>query len=218
MIWQNSTRRFPDLAGLTEALERDVALRNTCDTELNKRDIYGDGDQSFIRDEGKRNQLRNAVRSYLDVSEKIKAKEVSGFWMACFTGQFELVAQFIHGWKELNTSTTYELLERCETQMRFTPLMGAVTFGTQQITETAAEDYLKTVRLLIQAGANVNARDIVGCSVLTHCLNVMGSAPRAIKQAVAKTALELGSHDLPGRERAVRIAFPKSQQCLPIQD
>jgi hypothetical protein len=37
--------------------------------------------------------------------------------MACFTGQFELVAQFIHGWKELNTSTTYELLERCETQM-----------------------------------------------------------------------------------------------------
>tara|TARA_B110000977_G_scaffold192857_1_gene266980 strand:- start:562 stop:1374 length:813 start_codon:yes stop_codon:yes gene_type:complete len=180
---------------------RELALLDTCDVELNRRDVYGDGDQSFIRDEGKRKQFRDVNGVFFDLRQDLDS--VSTFWMACFTGNFEYMANRIHEVKGSPTKLK-QLLERRETKLRAPPLIAATYAASIALSDPPTRERVKTARILIASGANVNAKDVAGCTALAHCLN-----GRVTTVALLHAALELGAHDVPGRERAVRIGpFP----------
>jgi len=128
---------------------------------------------------------------------------VSTFWMACFTGNFEYMANRIHEVKGSPTKLK-QLLERRETKLRAPPLIAATYAASIALSDPPTRERVKTARILIASGANVNAKDVAGCTALAHCLN-----GRVTTVALLQAALKIGAHDVPGRERAVRIGpFP----------
>ena len=72
-----------------------AALRATCDVELNARDVYGDGDQSFLSDaqgsgvggQSQGQPLRDTWSAGADIEEQLNSGGLSKFWMACFTAR-----------------------------------------------------------------------------------------------------------------------------------
>ena len=82
----------------------------------------------------------------------------------------------------VNGSTTalFQLLEFCESMMRFTPLMACI-FGAQRRRWGATQDhFVNTAKGLIEAGANVNAKNVIGETALAKCLNGITQTPSGL--------------------------------------
>ena len=137
-----------------DANERDVALRKTCDVELNARDIFGDGDQKRILNTRKGQPLRDAWCSGCDLYEKLENHQMSPFWVACFTGDHRNAARMIEAARNKPNRVIGEgdareslpeltcLLERRETQMRLSPIH-AVVAGARSLEGRAAEAFVE---------------------------------------------------------------------------
>lgn len=110
----------------------------------------------------------------------------------------------------VNGSTTalFQLLEFCESMMRFTPLMACI-FGAQRRRWGATQDhFVNTANVLIEAGANVNAKNVIGETALAKCLNGITQTPSGLLDssigpvsgelpttAVYETVMLLGKHN-----------------------
>lgn len=197
-----------------------AALAATCDEELNARDVYGDGDQSFLSDErgrsgrSKAQPLRDMWSAGGDSFDKIASNQVSAFWLACFTGSVAIVEDAIvaaqrrdddsspltaaaaqsQGAEGSGREAVKKLLERRETQMRFSPLFAAITgarIGVAAVGGPAAvgasspsSTHLEVARLLVDAGANVQAKDVAGYAPLAHCTSGVGDMAKTLEIAM----------------------------------
>lgn len=86
---------------------RNAAFCNTCDMDLNARDIFGDGDQTFIRLEKKQEQLSDVVQEGADLHGKLQAQDVSDFFLSCYSSNVEAVKHFIRIAKAMEMDIHY---------------------------------------------------------------------------------------------------------------
>jgi hypothetical protein len=180
------------------------AIRNTCDVELNTRDVYGDGDQSFIRCIRKQLELKGA---WCDLNAQVTEHIAQGmmgavsrgnmdsdmqFWMSCWFGDdAEVGSRIEKARRDPSPTKLTNLLDKRQTQLRLTPLM-AVIYGARAAgnsAEGAKTPFAQIAKLLIKSGANVNAKELAGFTPLITCLSGFDMAPN-----VWKIAAELGAH------------------------
>ena len=68
-----------------------------------------------------------------------------------------------------------KLLEQRETLMRFSPIFAAITGARIGVhSSSSSSRHLEVVRVLVEAGANVHAKDVAGYSPLAHCVSGFG--------------------------------------------
>lgn len=113
---------------------REDFLRYTCDTELNARDIDGDGDQSLIQDPRKQFNLKDVwMALHADFSGDVggsmqtsmdagRMDDNLGFWWTCWFDDYDKVKAKIYTTRRESGTAFRQLLERRQTPLRLSPL------------------------------------------------------------------------------------------------
>jgi hypothetical protein len=184
-------------AGQMDQQERQRQIIRSCtDMAMNDADEYGDGDQRFVQaiaggDPGY--PLRHLWCSGGGRGDNPFACPwyFSPFQLACAFGCRDEVAAVLSSHPSDKESMT-KLLEKRESILRKSPLLQCINGARfmrcderpQQLARlpekyahlrSGTPDHLGVARLLIDAGANVNARDIAGFSCAHHCVTSVAS-------------------------------------------
>lgn len=140
---------------------------------LGLRDPYGDGDQSRISDVSNSTEhpLRSAWTTLIEVGECTDGEDFSApLHRAAFLGDKDGVGKWLMEAKK--TRGERKALEKRVSMLRLGVLQYAA-FGAKNIPrygkyyrKQPQSDWKAVVQMVIEAGANVNARDVAGCSVL----------------------------------------------------
>mmetsp|Transcript_20126 Transcript_20126/g.24928 ORF Transcript_20126/g.24928 Transcript_20126/m.24928 type:complete len:779 (-) Transcript_20126:273-2609(-) len=180
--YQRSTQQgdyapIPDQRPPAHIVEEARAAIAACtDVAYNQQHLYDDGDQSFVRaalpdDPGQR--LRDIRVQGMDFClENIQTT----FAKNCFFGGVQFVEGAINKVKSSKRELK-KLIEFRELLLRFSPLhliiSGAMCIkaGPNLSRETPGMEWVATCRLLLEHGANPNARDVAGYSLLHHVSN-----------------------------------------------
>jgi len=130
--------REASLQQQTERLRRELAEHGT-DVRQNDTDPCGDGDQSNIVRDERRQFYRNLFSHGGDIAECLMginngvAAAMSDFGWACLTGNVARVTELLEGADRADLAVPpgplVELLERRETAMRLSPLLLIVSAG-----------------------------------------------------------------------------------------
>ena len=162
---------------------------------------------SGVGGESKAQPLREMWSTGGDSYDMITSGRVSEFFLACFSGDVrtvkDLIARARRGGAVTSTGTSSrleeeterdsdgqlkKLLERRETSMRFSPIFAAITGARTAASSTSGGarelSHLEVVRALVEAGANVHARDIAGYSPLAHCVGGFGDMAATLDIAI----------------------------------
>jgi hypothetical protein len=144
----------------------------TNDEALNKRDVFGDGDQSFLTHRGPQDAKTQALKNMWvaggDFLTLARVGRLSPFMLNCLDGKHEMVAKSLAKATEEGGQAMSQLLAKRETLMRFTPLDGAI-YGALQIGKTQGGSHVKVAKLLLNAGSNPDTKDICGSTPLMRC-------------------------------------------------
>lgn len=135
------------------------------DVKRNKRDLFGDGDQSPIKKERLAQVFRNIWTEGADISLHLQAKAFTPFATACIKGDKGKVERMLK-----NAPTNEErtmMLERRESSFRATPLI--LTMGLAKhphvvtaYTGATRMDHVGVARVLLKYGARPNVKDVAG--------------------------------------------------------
>ena len=104
----------------------------------------------------------------------LQSNGLSECMMNCVTGRPELVAQDLERARAAGSEALFQALERRETMLRITPLHGAI-MGALQIGRQRGADHVAVARLLLDAGARPNAKDVAGYTPMHRCANAMAN-------------------------------------------
>ena len=201
-----------------------AALASTCDLELNARDVYGDGDQSPLEDSLDASNPRNAQRlrdvwcTGGDLNQLLATGRVTAFFRYCFAGDARLVGDFIAAARaDPDPDALRNLLERRESQMHVSPLFAVVAGARMRVIfDDQVVDHVECARLLVSAGANVNARDVAGYTPIAMCTNGVKAndddGDDSLREAL-KIAILLGEAGADAR-LANRFAEPPLIACV----
>mmetsp|Transcript_66534 Transcript_66534/g.97335 ORF Transcript_66534/g.97335 Transcript_66534/m.97335 type:complete len:487 (+) Transcript_66534:221-1681(+) len=150
----------------------DTVIAATTNEELNKRDIFGDGDQSFLQHRGPQDVNAQALKNMWvaggDFLMLANAGRLGAFMLNCFRGKHEQVANSLAKAGAAGGEAMYQLLARRETLLRWTPLDGAI-YGALQMGNHDGAKHAKVAKLLLEAGANADAKDVCGSTPLLRC-------------------------------------------------
>lgn len=171
-------------------------LSLSTDLERNKDDPYGDGDQSehkVLSPEG--NALRSVWSSGADYAEVVQNSMIHRL---CLLGSVQSVERLIH---RSEGAELPRLLEKRVSVLRVTPLMATVTarrfLPEEALRRIPASNHIQIARLLLEAGARTEARDLAGH---TAFLKAVGDFPNPTSWAIAKEILMAGG-DINARNR-----------------
>mmetsp|Transcript_95754 Transcript_95754/g.194685 ORF Transcript_95754/g.194685 Transcript_95754/m.194685 type:complete len:577 (+) Transcript_95754:64-1794(+) len=151
---------------------REMLMDNGTDLSINDSDPTGDGDQSLIESEDKRNFVRRVFAIGGDVEGHYIQRGFSNFALGCLVGDISSTSleikelkkkmrdatEFQPCWKEMN-----ELLERRETSMRLSPLLLLVSVGKNVGDDR--ESQIAVAKVLLLNGARPDAKDVLGKTV-----------------------------------------------------
>ena len=172
------------------------------DVARNSTDPFGNGDQSFLvadlpSDAGQ--MLRNLWAQGMNFNP-INRGQQSDLMTACYFGLHNIVESMIAA---ESGGTRTQLLNRRESLLRHSPLGGAIcgtrlaqrpsapqianALGLDPMTGTVHlmsqygdkafdTDYVATARALLQSGADPDAKDVAGYSLVQHCCTCYGTA------------------------------------------
>eukprot|EP00927_Polykrikos_kofoidii_P065109 TRINITY_DN60900_c0_g1_i1.p1 TRINITY_DN60900_c0_g1~~TRINITY_DN60900_c0_g1_i1.p1 ORF type:complete len:919 (+),score=145.91 TRINITY_DN60900_c0_g1_i1:96-2852(+) len=164
-------------------------LRETTDLDKNAADPMGNGDQSDLAlpdttgiKAGSANfqdmleqmhntpyqRLRTLWSEGFDFNPEREA-DFSPMMVACFRGHLQVVRQLLDG-TDAGSSSRAELLNIRESVMRMSPLLGTIS-GSR----VRQGEHVEVAKLLLEAKADVHAKDVAGFSVLHHCCTIYAS-------------------------------------------
>lgn len=171
-------------------------LSLSTDLERSEDDPYGDGDQSehkVLSPEG--NALRSVWSSGADYAEVVQNSMIHRL---CLLGSVQSVERLIH---RSEGAELPRLLEKRVSVLRVTPLMATVTarrfLPEEALRRIPASNHIQIARLLLEAGARTEARDLAGH---TAFLKAVGDFPNPTSWAIAKEILMAGG-DINARNR-----------------
>ena len=144
---------------------RELVRKSGTSVELNDADTFGDGDQSPLYG-NKAQIIRDIWSSGADFLKLASDAELGQFSLHCFTGQHAQVEAML---ESSTHSERVQLLESRESMLRNTPLMTCVNgikFLSQRDKALMKSDHRRVVRLLLDHGARVDARDFAGHTAL----------------------------------------------------
>ena len=178
----------------TEEMMNYVSL--STDIKRNKDDPYGDGDQSEHKVESPEGHaLRNVWSVGADYAEVVQTSMIHRL---CLLGSVKSVERLI---QRSEGAERQRLLEKRVSVLRVTPLMATVTarrfLPKEALREIPASNHIQIARLLLQAGARTEARDLAGH---TAFLKAVGDFPNPTSWAIAKEILMRGG-DIDARNR-----------------
>ena len=136
--------------------------------QVNDTDCMGDGDQSSLRKFKHAQVHRDIWSAGGDTSDLISCNAMPPFVMACMFGRVELVAEFLE--KASNQAEKEQLLETRYGILRLTPLILTV-IGHKTLSirdKKVSRRPVEVVRVLIQHGVRVDARDLCGKTVIHY--------------------------------------------------
>jgi len=175
-------------------LEARAAIKATTDEALNASQPCGDGDQSFVcealpTDKGR--PLKLARVAGMDFFDLLQSGALSPFAMTCFTGQLEQAQALVNIARSGSGRKLTALLEKRESMMRFTPLMYCISGANYPNSGGGAvSQHLALARMLLEAGALPNARDIAGFTAFHLATNA--TAANEIVLAIAAMLPQYG--------------------------
>jgi hypothetical protein len=165
-------------------LIRNKLIEMGTDCKKNDKDPYGNGDQHII----KNRKLRDSARELYSIGGDIHAhltnmeseSVVAPLWKLCVVGEPLSVKKMIHDCKseEIVPSRNLDLihlLERRETSMRLSPLLGIVSAGKNLMVPNGMANHEETAKILLQNGANPYAQDVLGKTVVHYGAGGMGT-------------------------------------------
>ena len=194
-------------------LPTDAILRATCDVEGNRRDPFGDGDQSLLRIVDPRRtpitdpEMQALKNLWCDAGDFFPAffaainacgyqvgvgitrepavddeassraqTRLSPFMLSCALGDVGRVQAALAAARAAGEEATSQLLERRETNLRIPPLHAVIIGANNMATTEAgvkkrppwshAVDHVQVARLLLDAGARADAKDLCGYTML----------------------------------------------------
>jgi hypothetical protein len=179
------------------ALPTPAVITATCDVAKNRADPFGDGDQSFIRLADARRMMtvpsaQSLINLWCKAGDFMEAFEasyhhrgsttrpcMSNFMLSCVLGDVEAVRAAMDGARARGVDAMFELLERRELNLRIPPLH-AVIIGANFWASTVKEqqrqppwhrrpEHVQVARLLLDAGARADAKDIAGYTLFHRC-------------------------------------------------
>lgn len=132
----------------------------------NDADPLGDGDQSPLS--GKEaDEVREVWSTGGDLFERIQTGVIAPFAMLCFLGAAKQIQEALDAAKDAGDRE--KLLETREGVLRSTPLIIVIVAIKLKVQgEKEKSDHLACVKLLVEAGCRVNARDVAGHTALFH--------------------------------------------------
>jgi TPR repeat protein len=217
-----------------KARQRQI-LRASTDLALNDADEYGGGDQTFVRCEDRSdpgNSLRHLWAGGGSPADHIFKSpwNFSPFQRACAFGCRDEVAAVLSSHPS-DTDSMMKLLEKRECSLRLSPLHQCI-FGARLMRaelwpmlmatlpekyahfRSAIPDHLGVARLLIETGANVNARDIAGHSCAHHCvLQHASEKSLAIAPFLAKAGADFNAVNRFGEVPLLGVIMQMSFLC-----
>ena len=199
--------RLADRPPHSVSLEAREQFAVVTDWTKNDQDPFGDGDQSTYPGSASipGGAAYPVVEAWCDAPElnilfsqhshrRDKLRLTTHFGIACIYGLVDEVRGALTsegGVEEGKDERLRELLNERHLSLRMTPLMfviaGARVVG-ERISEAPCANHLETARLLISAGADINARDVAGYSCIFHCTtNACNRHTLAIAQLMLAT-------------------------------
>eukprot|EP00658_Telonema_sp_P-2_P075990 TRINITY_DN6589_c0_g1_i1.p1 TRINITY_DN6589_c0_g1~~TRINITY_DN6589_c0_g1_i1.p1 ORF type:complete len:324 (+),score=62.84 TRINITY_DN6589_c0_g1_i1:161-1132(+) len=139
-----------------------------CNAKKNASDMCGDGDQTLLPQ----------IRSVTCDSQKLRAAWASGLdfnprvfnntelFKKAYLGDDKGVKRILDAIK--SSSEKKDTANFRETHMRFSPLHSCIA-GARGKEVHGGGDFVAIARMLIEAGANVDAKDFLGFSCVHHC-------------------------------------------------
>jgi hypothetical protein len=170
--------------------------------EANCRDPFGDGDQSPVLGR-KAEILREVWFAGGDFFNVLEGGGLSRFSTACFSGCVSVVRKLL---SEVSGEAKQHLLERRECIPRQTPLMTCI-IGMKCLDKDSVDEsggkWKDVIRLLLQQGAAVNARDVAGHTACFHASGISSNADTLDVLQILVAAK--GDVNLPNRFGAISL-------------
>ena len=181
------------------ALPTPAVITATCDVAKNSADPFGDGDQSFIRLVDVRRMppvtdptAQSLMNLWCDAGDFMEAFSasynhrgsttrpcMSNFMLSCVLGDVEAVRAAMDGARARGGDAMFELLERRELNLRIPPLHAVIIGANNRASTVAGQqqqppwhrrpDHVQVARLLLDAGARADAKDIAGYTLFHRC-------------------------------------------------
>ena len=172
-------------------MESHISL--STDTRLNEADPYGDGDQSEHDAESTEGRiLRQVWSSGADYSDEV-GSGISIIHRLCLMGNVKKVTQLLD--RADDEGERRRLLEKRISVLRVTPLMATVTarrfLPKEALRAIPANNHVQIVKLLLEAGARTDAKDVAGHSALHKAA---GEFATPTSWAMAKEILKAGAN------------------------
>ena len=159
-----------------------AALPAACDQERNSREPFGDGDQSLLRHDGPEDAVAQGLKNVWvqggDFFPLLQSHGLGNCMLHAVLGnagalRAEITRARTAG-SEVLTQVLTQVLERRETTLRVTPLHGAI-MGALQIGRQNHTDHVQVAKMLLEAGARPDAKDIAGYTPMHRCANAMAN-------------------------------------------
>lgn len=176
-------------------------LRETTNVDQNAGDPFGNGDQSFVPMPDTKDLMARGANMQ-EIMERVnnspfqrlrtlwsegfdfnpeREADFSPMMVACFCGRLKAVRELLDR-TDVGSSNRAELLNMRESTIRMSPLLGTITgsrlspaLGTIVGSPWGASEHVDVAKLLLQARADVHAKDVAGFSVLHHCCTIYAS-------------------------------------------
>ncbi len=182
----------------------DPVIQRACDVKKNQLDKFGDGDQSALTvvPGGPGADLEQYWSTGGTFNPFQRPMEYSALLRAASWGSVREVQAILESIKDEPREVRVQYLEFRESSLRMTPLLGLVT-GSRSCDLTRGVvcpaflwpnppkkrdvDHVKCAKLLLEAGANPDCKDILGKTPLMQCCNSMATTTSL---AVAEVLVE----------------------------
>ena len=181
-----------------QMVRKNMQMRFGISDDLN----MNDGDQSILLGE-EADILQSQWSRGMDYSPWEHDNNLSDWVRALWRGDYNTVKKFIDGEDKDNLS---QILEGRESLLNFSSIFhvingarnvcGSNPFMTDveeliNATYHHKKEHLKIFNLLLELGSNINAKDVIGCTPLHHCLTPFSNSTTF---SMAKKLLEAGAN------------------------
>eukprot|EP00037_Helgoeca_nana_P019356 m.188629 g.188629 ORF g.188629 m.188629 type:complete len:615 (+) comp24831_c0_seq1:177-2021(+) len=156
-------------SGDCKALVRKEIKNYGTDVRLNDSDACGDGDQTPLKTDKERQIHRSIWSAGADISSSITDDAITPFANAVVWGQVSEVQRMLAA-TEVASPQRRALLEHRETSLRLSPflLCVAISKTPSRGVPRPSNELVAMAQLLVEAGADVSARCLVGKTVVHY--------------------------------------------------
>jgi len=148
---------------------REALIAFGTDCDANDRDPTGDGDQSMIQTEAKRDAAREMYSIGGDIHQHLVDNALSEFAFACAAGVVHSVQKILDKMEKKVTKPSCrsdemkKLLESRETSLRLSPLLLITSAGKN--CKMPGGNHEEVAKILLKYGASPTAKDVLGKTV-----------------------------------------------------